>query len=171
MGDVLEETGFTDIGVSTDEKSSCVWVDGGKTAQMASDLLEVDERIFHALADRGHATEGGSLQLFALVQRLSILEQSDIIAGYQIVSIPFEDLECTQRTNSLNQCLRSRQLPKRNLEVIRVVQCVHEIAVERMDIGELWEAIEDRSELFGEGLGCVFDFSGVELVSQSTYTP
>jgi hypothetical protein len=35
-----------------------------------------------------------------------------------------------------------------------------------MDIGELWEAIEDRSELFGEGLGRVFDFSGIELFCQ-----
>ena len=50
--------------------------------------------------------------------------------------------------------------------MIRIVESVHKIAVERMDIGELWEAIEDRSELFGEGLGRVFDFSGVELFSQ-----
>jgi hypothetical protein len=38
--------------------------------------------------------------------------------------------------------------------------------MERMNIGELWEAIEDRGELFGKGFGCVFDFSSVELSSQ-----
>lgn len=48
--------------------------------------------------------------------------------------------------------------------MVGVVEGVHKIAVERVDIGELWETIENGSELFGEGLGCVFDFSGVELI-------
>lgn len=48
--------------------------------------------------------------------------------------------------------------------MVSIVKGVHKIAVERMDIGELWEAIENGSEFLGEGLGSVFDFSGVELI-------
>lgn len=36
-----------------------------------------------------------------------------------------------------------------------------------MNIGKLWEAIENGSKLFRESLGCVFDFSSVELSMQS----
>jgi hypothetical protein len=54
-------------------------------------------------------------------------------------------------------------LPKCDLEVICIVQGIHKIAVEGMDIGELWEAIEDCGKLFGEGLGRVLDLSSVKL--------
>lgn len=77
--------------------------------------------------------------------------------------MPFVDLERAQRTNSLNQCLCPCQLSKGYFEVVRIVQCVHQIAMEGVDIGELWEAIKDGSEFFGEGLGCIFDLSSVEL--------
>lgn len=39
-----------------------------------------------------------------------------------------------------------------------------------MDIGELWEAIENSSEFLRECLGCVFNFSGVELVDDLAMT-
>jgi hypothetical protein len=47
--------------------------------------------------------------------------------------------------------------------MIRIVKSVHQVAVERVNILQSWEAIEDRLELFGERLGSIFDFSGVKL--------
>lgn len=55
--------------------------------------------------------------------------------------------------------------------MVGIVEGVHKIAVERVDIGELWEAIENGSELFGEGLGCVFDFSRIELIVVLVHMP
>lgn len=92
MGDVLQEAGLSNIWVSTDEEGSRVGVDGGKTSQMASDLLQVYKRISHALADCGHATECGSFQLLALVKRLPIFKKSDIISSCQSINITYEDL-------------------------------------------------------------------------------
>jgi hypothetical protein len=48
-----------------------------------------------------------------------------------------------QRTDCLNQLLRSRQLRQSYPEVIGIVECVEEIAVERVDVLQFWETVED----------------------------
>jgi hypothetical protein len=53
---------------------------------MLPDLLEVDQRIFHSLGNGGHTAQSGALELFALEQRLSVLEQANIITGYKAIS-------------------------------------------------------------------------------------
>ena len=49
---------------------------------MLSDLLQVDKRIFEALANGRHSTQGRSLELLALKQALSIFDETDVVAGY-----------------------------------------------------------------------------------------
>lgn len=70
-GNALQERRLADIGVSADDESTGVGVDGWETTEMLSHLLEVDERIFQTLADGGHATQGGALEVFALEQTLA----------------------------------------------------------------------------------------------------
>jgi hypothetical protein len=55
-------------------------------------------------------------------------------------------------------------LAQGDFEVVSVVEGVHEIAMERMDVLESREAIEDGLELLGERLRGVLDFPGVELL-------
>ena len=46
--------------------------------------------------------------------------------------------------------------------MIRIVQCVHKVFVEWVNVLESWEAIENCLEFLREGLGGEFDLSCVE---------
>lgn len=79
-GDGLEERRLANIGEARDDKCAGVGVDGRETAQMLPNLLEVHEWVLEALANGRHATKRSPLQLLALEQRLSILQQAHVIA-------------------------------------------------------------------------------------------
>ena len=145
-GDTLQETRLSDIRVTADEKSAGVWIYRRKTSQMLADLVEVDKRVFKSAADGGHTTESSTLELLALEERLSILEKSDIVAGH-----------------SFDQMLGCGELTKGDTEMVSVVEGVEEILVERMDILKSWEAVENESDLFTEGLLGILDLTGVKV--------
>ena len=67
------------IRVSGEDERSRGWVDGGKTSQVLTDLLEVLEGRFELLDGCHHSTEGSSLELLALVKGFAELEQLDVI--------------------------------------------------------------------------------------------
>lgn len=148
-GDGLQEGGLADVGVSADEEGAGVGVDGGETAKMLPDLLEVLEGALETAGDGGHAAEGGALELLALEERLSVLDETDIVTG---------DL--------LDQVLGGRELAEGDPEVVRVVEGVHEGAVEGVDVLETGEGLEDRAELLGEGLLRELDLAQVERWGQ-----
>lgn len=142
----LQKARLSDIGVSADEESSSVGVNGRKTTEMLAHLVEVEERILQSSANSRHTTQGCTLELFTLEEGLCIFEKSDIIARHD-----------------LDQMLRSRELAECNAEVVCIVEGVEEILVERVDILESRKAIENQGELLSEGLLCEFDFPGVEI--------
>ena len=111
-GDVFQEAGLSDVGVTADQKSAGVGVDRGQTTQMLANLLQVDKRIFQATTDGGHATERSALQLLTLEQRMRIFDETDIIAG-----------------NGFDQVLGSRNLTEGDAEVVGVIEGVHQILV------------------------------------------
>lgn len=78
-------------------------------------------------------------------QRLCVFQQSDVISRY-----------------GFDQSLRGGQGAECYSEMVCIVQCVHEIFVERVNVLEAWEAIEDCLEFFGESLCSVLDFSCVK---------
>lgn len=112
---------------------------------MLPDLLKVDERVLEPLADGGHTTEGSSLELLALEERLAVFEKAHIVAR-----------------NRLNQRLCSRELAESNAEVVRIVEGVEEIAVERVDVGQARESFDGGGEALDKGLGRVLDFSRIK---------
>ena len=77
-GDLVQEGGLADVGVSADEKGTGGRIDGGKTGQMFPNLLQKLERLILPLHDRGHTTESGTLELLASVERIVELEQTDV---------------------------------------------------------------------------------------------
>lgn len=79
--DILQERRFANVRETRNDKRTGVGIDGGQTAQMLPDLLEVDKRVLEPLADCGHATKRSLLQLLALEQRLSILQETDVVTG------------------------------------------------------------------------------------------
>ena len=79
--DVLQERRLANVGETRNDKSACVGVNRRETTQMLPDLLKVDKRVLEPLADCCHATERRLLQLLALEQRLSVLQETNIVTS------------------------------------------------------------------------------------------
>lgn len=102
-GDGAHERRLADVGEAGNEESAGGRVDIGQSGQMLADLVEVGERVFQTLDEGGHTTEGGSLQLLALVQTLRVLEETDVITR-----------------DGLDQVLGGRDLTEGNLEMVGI---------------------------------------------------
>ena len=113
---------------------------------MLAHLVEVEEGVFESSANCSHTTQSRTLELLALEERLRIFEKSDIISRH-----------------NLNQMLRSRQLAKGYSEMVGVVEGIEEIFVERVDILEAGESIQDERKLLCKCLLCEFDLSCIEI--------
>lgn len=153
-GDTSQERGLSDVWITADQEGSGVWVYRWETSQMLADLIQVQERILKTLADGGHASKGGALELLALEERLRILEQAYVISG-----------------NSLDQMLRRGQLAESDAEMVGIVEGVEKILVEWMDILESWESVENERNLLAESLLCELDLAGVEVYSCQLCAP
>lgn len=143
--DASEEAGLANIGVTADEQGPGVGVDGGETAKMLANLVQIQKRVFQSLDQRGHATKGGPLELLALVERLCVFQETDVVSR-----------------DGLYQVLGSGHLTKGDLEVVRIVEGVEQILVERVDVLKARKAVEDGGELVGKGLLRELDLSCVE---------
>ena len=119
-GNLVHERRLPDVGVSADEQSTGVGVDRGETGQMLTDLLQVSERILLATHDGGHSSEGSLLELLATVERVTKLEETNIILS---------DL--------VNQVASSVHLTQSQLVMVLVVKDVHQVGVEGVNILEL----------------------------------
>jgi hypothetical protein len=124
--DALEETGLSDVGVSTDQEGTGVGVNGRKTSQVLTDLLEVLKGTLKTLGDGGHTSQTSTLKLLALEKRLRVLDKTDVVTS---------DL--------LDKVLRGRELSQSNAEMVGIVEGVHQGAVERVDILQAREGLED----------------------------
>jgi len=119
---------------------------------MLSNLVEVEEGIFQSSADGRHSTQCSTLELLALEEGLRIFEKADIIAG-----------------NDFDQMLCGRELAESYPEVVCIVKGVEEIFVERVDILQSWEAVEDEGELLSEGFLRELDLSGIKVCERSAF--
>jgi hypothetical protein len=143
--DAAEETRLSDVGVPADQKSTGVGINRRQTAQMLANLVKVHEGIFESLNDCSHTTKSSPFELLALEQRLRILDEAHVVSR-----------------DGLNQVLGCRQLTESDLEMVGIVQGVEEIFMERMDVLEAGETLEDGAKFLGEGLLGELDLSGVE---------
>jgi hypothetical protein len=78
--DVLEEAGLAHVGVSANDQCPGIGIDRGQTAQMLPDLLEIYKRVLQSLADCCHSSQSRTLELLALEQALTILDEAHVIA-------------------------------------------------------------------------------------------
>ena len=143
--DASQEARLSDVRETADDQCARVGVDSRQTTKMLSNLVQVEERVFQSLDNSGHATQRGPLELLALEEGLSVLEKSDVISG-----------------NGLDQVFRSRKLTQGDPEMVGIVEGVEQILVERVDVLQAREAVEDGAKLLREGLLGKLDFSGVE---------
>lgn len=54
--DLVDERGFSDIGISTDQKRPGVWIDGRKTGDVLANLLKVSKWVFLSAHDGSHTS-------------------------------------------------------------------------------------------------------------------
>lgn len=113
---------------------------------MLANLIKIEERVLKTLCDGSHTSKSGALELLALEERLRILEQTDVISG-----------------DGLNQVLSGSQLAEGNAEMVGIVEGVEKILVERMDVLESWEPVENERDLLAESLLCELDLAGIEV--------
>jgi hypothetical protein len=74
---------------------------------MLAHLIKVKKGVFKSAANRGHASQRRTLQLFALEERLRVFEESDIVSGH-----------------NFDQMLCGGELTKRNTEMVGIVECI-----------------------------------------------
>lgn len=145
---LVEEGGLTDVGETTNEEGTFIRVDRRETSNVLADIFEVLESISELLAGSGHTTKSSALELLTTVQRITVLQETDVIT-----------------TNGVDNVTDGTDLAEGDLVVITVIQDMHQITVEGMDIIDLREFDEDVSELFVDGLLGEFDLLHVELTN------
>lgn len=104
---------------------------------MLTNLLQVSQALSLPLHDCRHPSESSSLELLASVKRIAVLEKPDIILG-----------------NVINEMPCRVQLAQGELVMVLVVEDIHQVRIERMDIFQFRELAQNLSQLFVEvGLG------------------
>ena len=120
---------LTDVGVPRDHDGARGRVDGWQTRQVLSDLLEVRKGGPQLLHDRAHAAQRRALQLLAAVQRVTELEQLEVVLAHVV-----------------HERSRRGQLSQRQLVVVSRVEHVDEVCVERVHVVQARELVQDLSQ-------------------------
>jgi hypothetical protein len=143
---VVDQTGLADVGETGQDESAGVRVNTGKSTQMLANLLEITQTRLELLDERAHTTESRSLELLASEQRVSVLQETHVISS-DVVDDVLGLVDVTQS----------------QLVMISIIQHVHEITVERMDVVQLGEAVDDGGELLVKRRLHELDLAHVEL--------
>merc|ERR1712062_184203 len=67
-GDLVDETGFSHVGKSTNDDCSGVGINAWQTAQMLSDLLQISQTLSLSFHYGGHTSQGSPFELLAPVK-------------------------------------------------------------------------------------------------------
>ena len=129
-GNRVNKRGLSNVGVTTKDNGTSGRVNRRQTGQMLTNLLKVSERRLQLLDDSTHSTQSSPLQLLALVQRSSELHHTDILLS-----------------DVITQLLGNIDLTQSQLVMISVVQDVHQISVEGVDVVHDREVIKDVLKL------------------------
>ncbi len=93
---------------------------GNYSTLKTTDLLQVPKALILSFHDGAHTTEGRAFQLLAAIERITKLEQSNVVLGHVI-----------------DEVSGSVDLTQGQLVVVPVIEHIHEIGVKGMDIVEL----------------------------------
>ena len=115
---------------------------------MLSHLLKILQALVLSLHNGAHSAERCLLQLLAAVKRVAVLEKTDIVLG-----------------DIVDEMLGSIDLAQGKFVVVLVIEDVHEVGVERMDVVELGELADDGGQLVVIGLLGELHLAGVEAAN------
>mmetsp|Transcript_38366 Transcript_38366/g.34181 ORF Transcript_38366/g.34181 Transcript_38366/m.34181 type:complete len:223 (+) Transcript_38366:1379-2047(+) len=152
IGNMIHKTTLSDIGKTSNDDGSCVWVNGWHSCQMFSDFFQKAEGRTELLDNLNHSTKSGSLQHLASVKTVTMFQHSNVILG-----------------DIINQITSGSHMPKSNFVMVFVVNNVNKIGIEGMDIFKLGEAIKGFSEFFVDGFSAEFDLSHIKCSNTSNF--
>ena len=127
---VVHETGLTNVRVTSDNQCSCIRVDLRKTSHVLTDLLQIAQRRLQLFQQCAYTTERSFLELLGTVESIGVLQQSHVIIG-----------------DVVNDGLGLVDVPECELVVILIVENVHEIGIEGVNVVQFREPINDAREL------------------------
>ena len=112
---------------------------------MLSDVLQVLQALVLAFHDGAHATQSSAFQLLAPIEGVTKLHQPDVVLGHVVNEV----FGCVHLTQS-------------QLVMVPVVQDVHEVSVERVNIVKLRKLGQNGGEFVVKRLLGELDLSGVK---------
>mmetsp|Transcript_14775 Transcript_14775/g.32614 ORF Transcript_14775/g.32614 Transcript_14775/m.32614 type:complete len:267 (+) Transcript_14775:1428-2228(+) len=145
-GHLVHERGLAHVGVAGQQQCAGVGVQGRQTRDVLAHLLEIAQGCFELLQHCAHATHGCALELLTPVERVSVLQQAQIVLR-----------------KARNQVLSSVHLSQGELEVVSVVQDVHKVCVEGVDVVQAGEVLQHRAQFLANRLLREFDLTHVEV--------
>lgn len=78
-GDLVNETGLSNVGIAADQESPGVGIDSRQSRNVLPDLLQVRQGVLLPPHDSRHPTQSGLLQLLTSVEGVTKLEETDVI--------------------------------------------------------------------------------------------
>ena len=125
-------------------------VKGSRVAGLGSGpvvhLFQILQRRLEFLHERAHASKCRALQLLATVQRVTELEQTEIVLA-----------------NPVDEPAGHVELAESKLVMVAIVQHVHQIGIEGMDVVKFWETINDSAQFFIHSFLHEFNLAHIEL--------
>ena len=125
-GHFVHEARLAHVGETAHQYGPSVGVYGRQSCQVLSHLLQIQQTLVLPLHDGTHPPQAGLLQQLAPIQRVTILHQADIILGHVI-----------------DEVFGRVDLPQSKLVMILVIQHVHKVGIERVDVIQLREFLYD----------------------------
>ena len=146
IGHVVYEGGLSDVGETCHDESPGVGVDRRQSREMLADFFQIRERGLQLLHQGAGSTESCSLELLAAVQTVAVLQKAHVVVG-----------------DGVGDVFSLVYVAEGQLVVISVVEHVHQVRVEGVDVIQFGEAVNNSSHLFVDRFSHVLDFSHIEL--------
>ena len=143
---LVHETGFPDVWEAADEEGPGIRIDRGETGEMLTYLLQILQVLSLLFHYGAHPTQGCPLQLFTAIERVGEFDETNVVFR-----------------NVVYEVLGYVELSQGKLVVVSVVEDVHEVSIEGMDVVQLGELGQYGGQLVVVVLLGVFYLSRVEL--------
>jgi hypothetical protein len=134
-GNTVHKTRLSNIRISSHQNRPLKRINRRQPRQMLPDFLQIRQRRADFLYYRAHPAQRSFFQRLTPIKRVSVFSQLQVVLG-----------------QVLSHILGGLDVPECQLVVIFVIQHVDKVAVERMDLFDLGELLEDAGQLLADGV-------------------
>ena len=113
---------------------------------MLPHFFQIAKRTLQLFKESARASERRSFELLGAIKRISVLEQAHIVV-----------------CDAISDCFGLVYVTERKLVMVAIVQHVHQIGIEGMDVVKFWETINDSAQFFIHSFLHEFNLAHIEL--------